>query len=466
MGEVITFYSYKGGTGRSMALANSAILLAKQKKRVLMIDWDLEAPGLDIYFKDCHPNIQAAEGAIEFFEMAKERLGSMDYGQENFEELKTVFNELSRYTLNLSLYQLPNITTLHLLKAGRTDDTYQKRIHDFDWQALFRSVPNFFTFLAEYLSVEYDYILIDSRTGHTDISSICTALMPEKLVLVFTPNEQSLQGVGKIAQNATSYRLTSDDLRPMIIYPLPSRVDLAEEDLKKDWETRYKIAFENLFKDVYGLKNGISLENYFRHVQIRYAPRMSYGEYLTTLEEAGSPNSLAENYEKFVIQLTSDANIWEEQHVSSPYELTLIYNEKNKNAAQELLRNLNALKNKSELRWEDSNVLPFGEWDTVLKRKISTKKDHHLVVVLIDEHLQKNGQDWQDLVRESLKLETAGSVAVLPIWINSPLQDKTINLFDKKLLFPNRRTPLQNMEDKDAAWLGIVNEIKKQIKSK
>jgi hypothetical protein len=49
--QVITFYSYKGGTGRSMALANIAWVLASTGKRVLAIDWDLEAPGLHRYFQ-------------------------------------------------------------------------------------------------------------------------------------------------------------------------------------------------------------------------------------------------------------------------------------------------------------------------------------------------------------------------------------------------------------------------------
>src|SRR5215212_475397 len=52
-GQTITFYSYKGGTGRSMALANLACLLARtegKNKKVLAVDWDLEAPGLHRYF--------------------------------------------------------------------------------------------------------------------------------------------------------------------------------------------------------------------------------------------------------------------------------------------------------------------------------------------------------------------------------------------------------------------------------
>src|SRR5689334_6148435 len=49
-GKVVTFYSYKGGTGRTMALANVAWILAANGKRVLVVDWDLESPGLHRYF--------------------------------------------------------------------------------------------------------------------------------------------------------------------------------------------------------------------------------------------------------------------------------------------------------------------------------------------------------------------------------------------------------------------------------
>ena len=49
LGKIVTFYSYKGGTGRSMALANVAWLLAANGYEVLAIDWDLEAPGLHRY---------------------------------------------------------------------------------------------------------------------------------------------------------------------------------------------------------------------------------------------------------------------------------------------------------------------------------------------------------------------------------------------------------------------------------
>ena len=50
MGQIITFYSYKGGTGRTMAIANVAYLLTEWGYKVLIVDWDLEAPGIEHFF--------------------------------------------------------------------------------------------------------------------------------------------------------------------------------------------------------------------------------------------------------------------------------------------------------------------------------------------------------------------------------------------------------------------------------
>ena len=69
-GLVCTFYSYKGGVGRSMALANVGAVLAKAGHKVLLVDWDLEAPGVHRYF---HPflddkELQSTEGLIDMVE--------------------------------------------------------------------------------------------------------------------------------------------------------------------------------------------------------------------------------------------------------------------------------------------------------------------------------------------------------------------------------------------------------------
>src|SRR5258708_3626809 len=47
---IYTFYSFKGGVGRTTALANIAEILYSRGIKVLMVDFDLEAPGLERYF--------------------------------------------------------------------------------------------------------------------------------------------------------------------------------------------------------------------------------------------------------------------------------------------------------------------------------------------------------------------------------------------------------------------------------
>ena len=66
-GQIITFYSYKGGTGRTMAMQNIAWILASNGHRVLLIDWDLEAPGLHRYLRPflVDPELASSPGLIE-----------------------------------------------------------------------------------------------------------------------------------------------------------------------------------------------------------------------------------------------------------------------------------------------------------------------------------------------------------------------------------------------------------------
>src|SRR5687768_18543120 len=81
IGETITFYSYKGGNGRTMALSNVATLLAQQnhKDKVLVIDWDLEAPGLHrFFFQDSLFTSFTNEQRTELYRKVEEEPGLID----------------------------------------------------------------------------------------------------------------------------------------------------------------------------------------------------------------------------------------------------------------------------------------------------------------------------------------------------------------------------------------------------
>src|SRR5262245_1267249 len=140
MGRVITFYSYKGGTGRSMALANVAWILASNGKRVLAIDWDLEAPGLHRYFQpfltDKELSGQESQGvidmAIDFAVRAAtpvkagERLSDRWYtAHADFSKWRQKLRWSSGETVQLGKFRKGGID---FVPAGRQGPDYAKRV--------------------------------------------------------------------------------------------------------------------------------------------------------------------------------------------------------------------------------------------------------------------------------------------------------------------------------------------------
>src|SRR5713101_4568372 len=134
-GKIITFYSYKGGTGRSLALANIAWILASRGADVLMVDWDLEAPGLHRYF---HPflkdkNLSSSPGIIELvmkFEDAAIRPSSTLQSQEagkNGASWYLPFADISEYIIPLAWSFDKGGGVLDLLPAGQQGSAYAAR---------------------------------------------------------------------------------------------------------------------------------------------------------------------------------------------------------------------------------------------------------------------------------------------------------------------------------------------------
>jgi cellulose biosynthesis protein BcsQ len=338
-GKITTFYSYKGGTGRTMALANIACLLAERDRcdrGILMIDWDLEAPGLHRFFTPKEIDVTAkgeldsSPGLIDFWIAFKAQLDA-NLGQDTgitLEEIQGLFQRVNfrKYIREINLKELghrKSISKLFLMKAGAFDIDYPSRVSHFPWEKVFNASPRIYAVFAKELADLFDYVLIDSRTGITDTSGICTMIMPEKLVVVFTPNIQSLTGIPDLVNRAINYRQSSDDLRPLVVYPLPSRIENTEPTQKEQWRygssmdhiEGYQNQFEQLFKDVYGLDK-LSLDLYFNNVQLQHIPAYSYGEKIAVLlENRQDRQSLASSYELFSNWLID---------VDSPWNVTAI----------------------------------------------------------------------------------------------------------------------------------------------
>ena len=182
---IVTFYSFKGGTGRSMALVNAAVELVKAGRRVLIVDFDLEAPGLDTF------NLPQPQTPTK---------GLVDFVSEYLKTSEAP--DVSEF-----LYRSPIVGTkgqLWVMPAGLPDEDYDAKFRAIDWQALYNRRDGYFLF--EDLKVQWDrflqpdYVFIDSRTGYTDVGGICTRQLPDAVVFFFFPNEQNRRGLENVVR--------------------------------------------------------------------------------------------------------------------------------------------------------------------------------------------------------------------------------------------------------------------------
>ena len=181
---VATLYSFKGGVGRSMALANAAVELAQRGRKVLVVDFDLEAPGLDTF--DILRTAAEAPGVIDF---VGEYLAS---GQAP---------EIERFVSEAA------VDGLWFMRSG-VQQHYAASFGQIDWQELYERRNGYL--LLEDMKAQWqqvlqpDYVLIDSRTGHTDTCGICTRQLPDAVTILFFPNEQNLRGLTKVVRDIRS----------------------------------------------------------------------------------------------------------------------------------------------------------------------------------------------------------------------------------------------------------------------
>ena len=212
---VTTFYSFKGGVGRTMALVNAAVTLALRGRRVLAVDFDIEAPGLDTF--DVLRPRDEIPGVIDFV------AGYLDSGQApdatNF------------------IGKCPDIGEqggrLWIMPSGR-NGTYAANFNQIDWGELYEKRDGYL--LLEDLKeqwkriVQPDYVLIDSRTGHTDTGGICTRQLPDSVVVFFFPNEQNLRGLTEVVHDIRSEADEPRKKRIELHFVMSNVPDLDDED--------------------------------------------------------------------------------------------------------------------------------------------------------------------------------------------------------------------------------------------
>jgi len=275
---ICTFYSYKGGVGRSMALANVADQLSRSGARVLMIDFDLEAPGLEQFFfraqEDEHRDaVRRQTGLLDLLLAYKEAMSVARGG--------TGFRAVERFVAPI-FPSRPGGGRLDLMPAGQRFTSeqlsrYAIALRSFDWQDFYFNWEGdlFFEWLRrELVPQRYDLVLIDSRTGVTEMGGICGYQLADTIVMMCGANHQNVDGTWSMLEDFRTRPV--EDLRrgrPVEIVVVPARVEQHDAGLLADFHERFEARFASLWP-----KRLAAAQLSYRDLTVPYAPHFAFEE--------------------------------------------------------------------------------------------------------------------------------------------------------------------------------------------
>jgi len=206
---VTTFYSLRGGVGRSTALAYTAQILASRGRTVLCVDLDLEAPGLAALWGK-EDEIEEGQGLVSI-------LLSLDRGEN-----PNIQNHIIRVSETEEIYCLP---------AGLPNANYARLLNFIDPGAWYREDRNplrqLIQSLSKNLTFKPDVILLDARTGITPLNAPLLFDLADLAIIVFFPHPQALVGTGELVRALLSAktRRTQLSLTPeprFLVSPIPA----------------------------------------------------------------------------------------------------------------------------------------------------------------------------------------------------------------------------------------------------
>jgi MinD-like ATPase involved in chromosome partitioning or flagellar assembly len=189
--KVIAFYSYKGGVGRTLAATNFAVYLAKLGLNVVIMDFDLDAPGVDSKFPA--------------FDLPAGQAGLIDYILR-FQRDGSDPGAISEILCSVPIASPRQEYTLGLIPAGDyLAPDYSAKLNELDWTAIFsdeRDGVGFFQlFLARIKEdVSPDVLVIDSRTGFSEIGGLCTQQLADETVILSSLSRESVKMTRHLAR--------------------------------------------------------------------------------------------------------------------------------------------------------------------------------------------------------------------------------------------------------------------------
>lgn len=295
---ITTFYSFKGGVGRTQSLFNVAARIAAVRRNVMMVDVDLEAPGLSIGVLN-EEDRTSKEG---FADIAYDLLIDLQIAFDESEDVDYLSVIRARYIARIrrALHKvripkglakddlarrlkfelnvtIPDDGALYLLSTGRVGDDYTQRVAQLPLAKAYQyklSDQNRETVreLVEAFEAEvdpdglrtlghvfaamlretmhavkvprgeeaFDHVLVDSRSGLADVGGLCLMGLAETRVVLTGLNEQNVTGTKMVLDDIAKIDDDARDNRHLIVVfsPVPEgELDLLARRLKEAKET-------------------------------------------------------------------------------------------------------------------------------------------------------------------------------------------------------------------------------------
>ncbi|MEN8218300.1 MAG: ParA family protein [Pseudomonadota bacterium] len=203
---IATFYSLRGGVGRSTALAYAAHILAARGRKVVCVDMDLEAPGLAALFGK-EQEIGDGCGLVPI-------LVAIDNGEEP---------DISKHLLRVSEFD-----DIYCLPAGKPDANYARLLRYIDPVAWYHEERNPLHLLIKQLKTRLpftpDVILLDARTGISALNGPLLFDLADMSIIVFFPHPQTHMGTLIQALLAAKTHRDKQKLTPeprFLVSPIP-----------------------------------------------------------------------------------------------------------------------------------------------------------------------------------------------------------------------------------------------------
>ncbi len=152
-------------------------------------------------------------------------------------------------------------------------------------------------------------------------------------------------------------------------------------------------------------------------------------------------------------------NILYQQQMSTTKKVFLSYSKADRPLLEQLSTQLALMERKGELQlWDDSDIAPGQEWDNAIKANLAAAD---VILLLVSADFLATSYIWDVEITKAIERHERGEAKVIPI-ILRPC-DWTDTPFGKLNGLPSKGKPITKFEDRDEAWLEVVQGIKKAL---